>query len=250
MKKQERIWSLRQSTQPNTLDLYIYGFVESDYYDVSSKTSADYFREELAKYPNIKKINIYINSYGGDVFEGTAIHSQLKRHSAEKIVYVDGFACSVASVIAMAGDKVIMPSNTMMMIHNVWVNAAGNAKELRKAADDLDVIMEANREAYLEKSGGKITEEKLIKLLDEETWLTAAKCLEYGFCDEISSKEVDLTEAKQMLQKVNSLLKKEKEFRKTTKTKKQKQETMRMMIAAAQAAEKKIIKELREKWHY
>ncbi len=230
--------------------------MENDYYDwlndrqVSSKTSADYFRGELAKYPNTKKINIFINSYGGDVFEGAAIYSQLKRHQAEKIVYVDGFACSIASVIAMVGDKVIIPKNTMMMVHNIWVNATGNAKELRKAADDLDVIMEANRQAYLEKSGGKISEGKLIKLLDEETWLTASRCLEYGFCDVIDNREVDLTEAKQMLQKVNSLLKKEKEFRKTTKTKKQKQETMRMMIAAAQAAEKKIIKELREKWHY
>ena len=170
-------------------------------------------------------------------------------------------ACSVASVIAMAGDKVIMPKNTMMMVHNIWVNATGNAKELRKAADDLDAIMAGNRQAYLEKSGGKITEEKLIKLLDEETWLTASRCLEYGFCDVISSKEVDLTEAKQMLQRVNGLLKKEiehnkhlaaqvRELRKTIIPKKQKQETMRMVIAAAQAAEKKIRKELREKWHY
>lgn len=192
--------------------MYIYGDVEGDYYDwwndreVKSETSANHFREELAKYPDAKKINIYINSYGGSVFEGTAIYSQLKRHPAQKTVFIDGFACSVASVIAMAGDKVIMPRNTMMMIHNAWSMAIGNATQLRKVADDLDTIMEGNRQAYLEKSNGKITEEKLMELLEAETWLTADKCLEYGFCDEVLGRDADLTKAKQMLQKVNKTL--------------------------------------------
>ena len=142
----------------------------------------------------------------GSVFEGTAIYSQLRRHPAEKVVYVDGFACSIASVIAMAGDKVIMPNNTMMMIHDAWSVTYGNARQLRKAADDLDTIMEGNRQAYLDKSNGKITEDKLKELLEAETWLTAQQCLEYGFCDEILSREADLTEAKQMLQKANKTL--------------------------------------------
>lgn len=203
------IWELKQSAKPDVLELYIYGDVEGDYYDwwskekIESETSANHFREELAKYPDVKQINIYINSYGGSVFEGTAIYSQLKRHLANKTVYIDGFACSVASVIAMAGDKIIMPRNTMMMIHNAWNIAIGNATQLRKAADDLDTIMEGNRQAYLQKSNGKITEEKLVELLEAETWLTADKCLEYGFCDEIAGQEADLTEAKQMLQKMN-----------------------------------------------
>lgn len=204
-----KTWELKQSVNPNTLDMYIYGYVEGDYYDwwndelVESETSANHFRNELAKYPNVTQINIYINSYGGSVFEGTAIYSQLKRHTAQKTVYIDGFACSVASVIAMAGDKVIMPPNTMMMIHNAWNYVAGNAKELRKAADDLDTIMEGNRQSYLAKSNGKITEEKLIELLENETWLTAKQCLEYGFCDEITGQEADLTKAQEMLQKIN-----------------------------------------------
>lgn len=207
-----RIWELKQAAQLDTLDLYIYGNVEGDSYDWwtgeknESETSANHFKNELAKYPDIKQINIYINSYGGSVFEGTAIYSQLRRHSAQKTVYVDGFACSVASVIAMAGDKVVMPRNTMMMIHNAWNSAVGNATQLRKAADDLDVIMEGNRQAYLEKANGKITEEKLIELLEAETWLTADMCLQYGFCDEVLGQDADLTEAKQILQKVNKTL--------------------------------------------
>lgn len=205
----KQMWELKQSTQPDTLDLYIYGDVERDYFDwwnwemVQSETSANYFREELSKYPDVKKINVYINSYGGSVFEGTAIYSQLRRHTAQKIVYIDGFACSVASVIAMAGDKVIMPQNTMMMIHNIWNVAVGNSKQLRKAADDLDAIMEGNRQAYLIKSDGKISEEKLMELLEAETWLTAEQCVEYGFADELLEKEADLTEAKQMLKNMN-----------------------------------------------
>lgn len=211
-KEIKRIWQLKQSADADTLDMYIYGDVEGDYFDwwnwemVESETSANHFREELNKYPDAKRINIYINSYGGSVFEGTAIYSQLRRHPAEKVVYIDGFACSIASVIAMAGDKVIMPSNTMMMIHDVWNIVVGNAKQLRKAADDLDTIMEGNRQAYLDKSGGKISEDKLKELLEAETWLTAKQCLEYGFCDEVLSREADLTEAKQMLQKVNKSL--------------------------------------------
>lgn len=216
----KRIWKLQQSTEPNTLDLYIYGNVEGDSVDwwtgeeIQSETSAKHFRDELAKHPDVTQINIYINSYGGSVFEGTAIYSQLKRHPANKTVYIDGFACSVAAVIAMAGDQVIMPGNTMMMIHNAWMCICGNSKELRKAADDLDIIMEANRQAFLEKSNGKITEEELIELMEAESWLTAKQCLEYGFCDEVQGREVDMTDAKQMLQKVNDSLERKLSFNK------------------------------------
>jgi len=220
----KRLWEFRQSTKPDMLDLYIYGYVEGDSYDwwndtvIESETSANFFRSELAKYPDVKQINIFINSYGGSVYEGTAIYNQLRRHPAQKIVHVDGFACSVASLIAMAGDKVIMPPNTMMMIHNMWTCACGNAKELRKVAEDLDVMMASNRQAYLEKSGNKLTEEQLIDLLDNETYLTAAQCLAYGFADEIPEKEVDLTQAKEMLQQVNQSLEQHLSYNKAVAT--------------------------------
>lgn len=211
-KQTKRIWELKQAASPDTLELYIYGDVEGDYYSwwtgetIVSETSAKHFRDELAKHPDVKEIKIYINSYGGSVFEGTAIYSQLRRHTAQKTVYIDGFACSVASVIAMAGDKVIMPKNTMMMIHNAWLCACGNSAQLRKAADDLDTIMEGNRQAYLTKAAGKITEDKLKELLEAETWLTAQQCIEFGLADELLEQEADLTEAKQLLQKVNQSL--------------------------------------------
>lgn len=199
-----RMWELRQAAEANTLDLYIYGTVEGDWYNwwgelQRSETSANHFREELAKYPNAAQINIYINSNGGSVFEGTAIYSQLRRHPAHKTVYVDGFACSIASVIAMAGDTVVMPRNTMMMVHNMILGVCGNAAELRKAADDLDTINAAGRQAYLLKSGGKITEEQLVQLMDAETWLTAEQCIAYGLADEYAEEDADMTKAAEQL---------------------------------------------------
>lgn len=219
--KIKKLWEIKQSTNPGELNMYIYGDVEGDYYDwwddrdVISDTSANHFKEELNKFPDVSQINIYINSYGGSVFEGTAIYSQLKRHKAFKTVYIDGFACSVASVIAMAGDKVIMPSNTLMMIHNAMSSAFGNSEELRQAADNLDTIMEGNRQAYLNKANGKITEDKLIELLKTDTWLTAKECVEYGFADELLEKTVDLTDAQQILQKANQTIEQQLEHNKS-----------------------------------
>lgn len=212
IKNRKKFWELKQSTQPNTLDMYIYDYIEGDYYDwwsgqiIESETSANHFRNELAKYPNVTQINVYVNSFGGLVHEAMAIRNQLKRHPAHVTGYVDGFACSAASFILTACDEVKMYSNTEQMIHNMRCGVYGNAQELRKAAADLDAMMEGNRQAYLEKSGGKLTEEKLIELLDAETWLTAQQCLEYGLCDQIIAEEKDLTEARQMLQKVNQSL--------------------------------------------
>lgn len=217
----KNMWEFKQAAQTDALDLYIYGDVEDlkvDYVNwtiVESENSAKHFREELGAHPDTKQINIFINSYGGSVFEGTAIYNQLKRHPAQKAVYIDGFACSVASVIAMAGDKIVMPRNSMMMIHNMWSVAVGNAKELRKVADDLDVISAGNRQAYLQKAGDKLNEADLMGMLDAETWLTAEQCLAYGLADEYAEKDADLTKAKEMLQKMNLSIAQHIEFNKS-----------------------------------
>ena len=203
----KKIWELKQAADAGVLELYIYGDVESDGYDwwtdhtIESETSANHFRDELAKYPNATEIRLFINSYGGSVFEGTAIYNQLRRHPAKKVVYIDGFACSIASVIAMAGDEVVMPRNAMMMIHNAWMYACGNAAELRKAADDLDAINRGNRQAYLQKCGGALAEEQLIQMLDNETWLTAEECIAYGLADRYAEQDADLAAASAILQK-------------------------------------------------
>ena len=209
MKERKPMWEIRQSANAGTLDIYIYGDVESDSYDwltdevIESETSANHFRDELAKYPNATQINIYINSYGGSVFEGTAIYNQLRRNPAHKTVYIDGFACSVASVIAMAGDEIVMPRNALMMIHNMWMGAVGNSAELRKAADDLDVINAAGRGAYLAKAGDKLPEAKLIEMMDAETWLTAEDCITYGLADRLADQDADMKNAAEVLKNAN-----------------------------------------------
>ncbi|MCT8978302.1 Clp protease ClpP [Clostridium sp. CX1] len=200
------IYLVKQSTDLSALDLYIYDHVQGDSEDwwtgekIESETSANYIQKQLEDAKNVSNINIYINSYGGEVKEGLAIYNQLKRHPAQKTVYVDGFACSIASVIAMAGDKVVMGTNTLMMIHHASMGAWGNAEELRKAANDVEIIDKASCSSYLAKAGDKLSEETLNQLLDNQTWLNAEQCLQYGLCDEIAGKQDDnIVKAQQRL---------------------------------------------------
>jgi len=196
--------------KPDTLELYIYSEVVGDGWDwwsgekIESETSADFFRKKLNEYKDVKYINLYINSCGGSVREGYGIYAQLMRHEAFKTVYVDGFANSIASIIAMCGDKIIMYINSIMGIHNMMDWCFGNAAEHRQIADNLDSMMEGNRQVYLTRSKGKITLEKLTELLDAETILTAQECLDYGFCDEIAEQAADPERLSQAMQKLNT----------------------------------------------
>lgn len=204
----EKMWNITQKAE-GILELYIYGEVKGDGFNwwteevIKSETSANHFKEELAKYPNITEIRIFINSCGGSVFEGTAIYNQLRRHTARKVVTVDGFACSIASVIAMAGDEVIMPRNALMMVHNMAMGIYGNPAELRKAADDLDVINASGRNAYLAKAGDKLEESKLRDMMDKETWLTAEQCIELGLADRYADADADMSNAAEVVQRAN-----------------------------------------------
>lgn len=199
----------KQQIDSGTLELFIYSEVSSDGYDwwtgesVESETSQNYFRDKLAEYKDVKSINLYINSCGGSVREGYGIYSQLKRHTAQKTVYVDGFANSIASIIAMAGDKIIMSMGSMMGIHNMMDYCFGNAAEHQKVAEDLNRMMEGNRQIYLSRSGGKITLEKLTELLDAETMLTAQECLAYGLCDEIVGEIKEPEKVAAAMQRIN-----------------------------------------------
>lgn len=165
-------------------DISIYGdivrFVWDEYPEDYNATT---FKEDLDALGDVSNINVYINSPGGSVFEGVAIHNMLKRHQATITVYIDALAASIASVIAMAGDAIHMYKNSMMMIHNPWTFAVGNAAELRKEADNLDRIGGSAVQSYLQKSGDKLTEDKLQEMLDAETWLSADEAHEYGLCD-------------------------------------------------------------------
>ena len=177
----KKYWEFKNKTSTEA-DLYLYIEIASWGAGYSAH-SAQSFKQELDDLGEIETLNIYINSPGGDVFEGNTIMNMLKRKKCTKNVYIDGLAASIASVIAMAGDKIIMPNNAMMMIHNAWTYAIGNSKDLRKLADDLDKVNASIRQAYLDKAGDKLDEETLIALMDNETWLTAQECFDYGLCD-------------------------------------------------------------------
>lgn len=170
-------------TNGNEADVYIFGNITSwEWFenDVSSFTLSKEL-QELGE--EVDTINVHINSYGGEVAEGLAIYNMLKNHKSKIKTYCDGFACSIASVIFMAGDERIMNEASLLMIHNAWMHTAGNAAQLRKDADDLEVITQASVAAYMSKVN--ISEEELKKLLDAETWLLPSDALEKGFATSI-----------------------------------------------------------------
>ncbi len=182
-------WQFRNAVnEPKTGELLLYGSISSVSWwedDVTPKL----FKKDLDALGDISELKIYINSDGGDVFAGQAIHSMLKRHSAHKTVYIDGLAASIASVIAMAGDTIVMPRNAMMMVHNPWTFAWGDSNDFRKMAETLDQIRESIVAAYQDKSG--MEPDAIRELCDAETWFTADEAVEKGFADEIEeSKQV------------------------------------------------------------
>ena len=174
---------------------------------VESTTSQRYFVENLADVKEGDTVNLYINSMGGSVKEALGIYNALKRCPAAVNAYIDGFAASAASVIAVAADRVVMPRNTTMMVHNAAWDVYGNSKALRKSADDLDIINAAMLQSYVVKAGSKLTMEKLEELTDGETWLSAEDCVLYGLADEFAEQEADLTTAAKQYQQAQAAAK-------------------------------------------
>jgi ATP-dependent Clp protease protease subunit len=170
------------TTNDSVADVYIFGDITSWEWlenDISSYTLS----KEISALTDVDTINVHINSYGGEVAEGLAIYNSLKNHPAKVVTICDGFACSAASVVFMAGDERIMNNASLLMIHNAWMYTAGNADQLRKDADDLDTITQASINAYMERV--EIDEDGLKELLDNETWILPADALEMGFATSI-----------------------------------------------------------------
>lgn len=164
-----------------TADIFIFGDIVSWEWlesDVSSYTLARAIQDL-----DVDEISVHINSYGGEVAEGLAIHNNLKNHPARVRTVCDGFACSAASVVFMAGDERVMNPASLLMVHNAWSSASGNASQLRKAADDLETISSASAETYRAKVN--LSDEELTALLDNETWITPADAVAWGFATEV-----------------------------------------------------------------
>lgn len=168
-------------TSGKEADLYIFGDITSWPWDEKDKDAYGIVKElqEL----ETETVNVHINSYGGDVAEGLAIYNVLKNSGAKIRTYCDGFACSAASVVFMAGEERIMNSASLLMIHNAWTWGYGNANDFRKQADDLEKISQASVNAYMNRVS--ITEQEVKDLMDAETWLTAEESVEKGFATKI-----------------------------------------------------------------
>lgn len=160
--------------------------------DISSWNGTIYdFKNKMRNIKKDEGIELEINSYGGDVFAGIDIMNTLRAHGGNVTLTITGIAASAASIIAMGADKIRMFSNTQLMVHNAWTIVAGNAKELRKKADDLDSIGESVLASYTHRVDAKTVE----KLLDEETYLSADKAKELGFVDEIVDGNAETVES-------------------------------------------------------
>ncbi len=174
-----KTWFKIKALAKDTAEISI--FEEIGYWGV---TAQQFAKDLTALGGNIRQINLHIHSPGGDVFDGIAIYNLLKNHTAKKTVYIDGLAASMASVIAMCGDEIIMPENAMMMIHKPWGIQGGDAEDMRKYADLLDKVESSLLMAYTSKTGK--SEEEIAAMLAEETWLNGKECIELGFADKLA----------------------------------------------------------------
>lgn len=180
--KEKIVGKMEIKNQTNdSAELYFYG-------DIVSSTWGKWEKEDkcpqdvadfLNDIKNTKNLNIYVNSGGGSVFAGVSIYNMLKRNSAYKTVYVDGLAASIASVIALSGDKVIIPATAQFMIHSPWTIALGNAKDFRKTADDLDKIETSIINVYKENLRDGIDINTIIDMVHAETWLNGEEASKY-----------------------------------------------------------------------
>ena len=170
-------WYNIQNKKGETADIYI--FDEIGRYGVSAQ-------EFISDIKNLKNtpINLRINSLGGDVFDGMAMYNVIKRREARTTVYIEGIAASIATIIALGADEVIMAENSLFMIHNAWGGTTGEAKDMRKTAETLEKISSELTDIYTKKTG--LSREAVSQMMDEETWLNAEEAYELGFIDVIS----------------------------------------------------------------
>jgi ATP-dependent protease ClpP protease subunit len=176
-KEKRGIYSMKGAAN-GVVELILYGDVGWDF-------TAKQIAADLRAMGNVSQIKAYIQSGGGDVMDGMAIYNILARWPCQKSICIESVAASMASVICMAFDTVIMPSNAFLMIHSNWGGAVGTAEDLREYADLLDRWRSSMGKAYQDKSGGKLSDEQLGQFFKEDTWLSAQEAVALGLADEV-----------------------------------------------------------------
>lgn len=175
-------------------EVLVYEQIGEDWY--GNGVTAKKFREQLQALGELDEITIRVNSPGGEVFDGFAIYNELRANKARKIVHIDGLAASIASVIAMAGDEIVMGLGAMMMVHDPWTIALGNSKQMREQADVLDKVKVGLVDAYAGFNGAKDRTE-IESLMTAETWFTASEAVEAGFATRLVGDDDETTEQAQ-----------------------------------------------------
>lgn len=188
----KKYYQIIHETGSRSAEIYIYGAITADAELLDAifetETGAKSARGILAEIEglDVDEINVYINSYGGEVAEALAIYAALKRHPAQVHTFCDGFACSAASVIFVAGTQRTMGPLSLLMIHNASTRPTrGTAEELRKAAEDLEKITDSSVTAYAAVCP-ELTRDEIKALMDRETWIDAEEAVKYGFATDVA----------------------------------------------------------------
>lgn len=179
-------WKFKNEAGSETAELMLYGEV-SDKSWYGDEITPKAFHDDLIACEG-KPLDVHINSPGGDVFAAQAIYNQLKAYTGKVTMYIDGMCASAATIIACAGDTVIMPSNTIYMIHNPQSAMLGYyaAPQLDKISASLSAVKQTIVNVYMARVQGALSEIQLKNKMDSETWMTADQAKSYGFIDEIS----------------------------------------------------------------
>ena len=175
-----KFWNWVRNEDTGQRSLYLEGVIAQESWFGDEITPAA-FKSELNA--GNQPITVHINSVGGDCVAASQIYTMLMDYPADVTVQIDGLAASAASVVAMAGTKVCMSPTALMMVHNPWTNASGDAKDMQKAIALLDEVKESIINAYEIKTG--MDRQSLSNLMDTETWMNAYRAKELGFCDEV-----------------------------------------------------------------
>lgn len=186
-------WTVTNNDEKTERILTLSGVIaEESWFD--DEVTPKIFRDELMSGEG--DITVWINSPGGDCIAAAQIYNMLLEYKGNVTIKIDGIAASAASVVAMAGNKVIMSPVSMLMIHNPMTMAAGNTTEMKKAISMLTEVKESIINAYELKTG--MSRDKIAKLMDAETWMDANKAVELGFADEILSRESSVKQSAMM----------------------------------------------------
>ena len=212
-------------------ELFIYGDIRKKgiiekWLDLGEDVTEAFSLKDALAAVDTPNLTVRINSYGGSVSEGLAIYGLLSEFKGHLKTIVDGFACSAASVIFMAGQERVVPENGLLMIHNAWTEARGDSNTMKKVAEDLEKITQPSVNIYVNKTG--LSEEKVKEMMDREEWITSKEAYELGFSttqvrkDSMQSLEADF---------VYNLVMKNKELQNTIKEKTEELENIKELTS-------------------